>query len=263
MNAKIVDNGAVETEDLPLQQAKEKGAIAMFGEKYGERVRVVSVGSGFSCEFCGGTHVRRTGDIGSFKVLQETSSATGVRRIVATTGPHAIEKSIEEHAALAQLSRELKVPPEEVVKRVLAILDEMKDLAKKNVQKAQAALPSKQDLLAQAKPAGSVRLLTAALKDVSPDDLRSFGDAVRDAPEPLVAFLASVMEGGKLQLVCAISQNLVAKGWHAKELFGPFAKVVGGGGGGSPTLASGGGKDASKLDEAFEVARKMVAEKAK
>jgi alanyl-tRNA synthetase len=263
VNVKIVDNGAVETEDLPLQQAKEKGAIAMFGEKYGERVRVVSVGSGFSCEFCGGTHVRRTGDIGSFKVLQETSSATGVRRIVATTGPHAIEKSIEEHAALAQLSRELKVPPEDVVKRVLAILDEMKDLAKKNQQKAQASLPSKQDLLSQAKPAGSVRLLTAALKDVSPDDLRSFGDAVRDAPEPLVAFLASVADGGKIQLVCAISQNLVQKGWHAKELFGPFAKVVGGGGGGSPTLASGGGKDASKLDEAFEVARKMVTEKAK
>ncbi|MEZ0229427.1 MAG: DHHA1 domain-containing protein, partial [Planctomycetota bacterium] len=92
---------------------------------------------------------------------------------------------------------------------------------------------------------------------------RSYGDAVRDHPEPLVAFMASVQEGGKLQLVCAISQNLVAKGWHAKELFGPFAKVVGGGGGGSPTLASGGGKDASKLEEAFAVARKTVEEKAR
>jgi alanyl-tRNA synthetase len=263
VNAKIVENASVDTEELPLAQAKEKGAVAMFGEKYGERVRVLTIGNGFSCEFCGGTHVRRTGDIGAFKVLQETSSATGVRRIVATTGPHAIEKSLEEHAALAQLSRELKVPAEDVVKRVLAILEEMKDLAKKNQQKAQAALPAPRELLATAKPAGSVRILTAAMKDVSPDDLRRYGDAVRDESEPLVAFLASVLEGGKLQLVCAISQNLVARGWHAKELFGPFAKVVGGGGGGSPTLASGGGKDASKLDEAFATAQKLVAEKAK
>ncbi|HZV00653.1 MAG TPA: alanine--tRNA ligase [Planctomycetota bacterium] len=263
VNAKIVENAAVDTEELPIAQAKEKGAIAMFGEKYGDRVRVLTIGNGFSCEFCGGTHVRRTGDIGAFKVLQEASSATGVRRIVATTGPNAIEKSLEEHAALAQLSRELKVPPEGVVARVMAMLEEMRDLSKKNQQKAQSALPSKQDLLAQAKPAGNVRLLTVAMKDVGPDDLRSYGDAVRDAPEPLVAFLASTLDGGKLQLVCAISQNLVARGWHAKELFGPFAKVVGGGGGGSPTLASGGGKDATKLDEAFAVARKTVEDKAK
>lgn len=263
VNEKIIENSSVDTEELPLAAAKEKGAIAMFGEKYGEKVRVLTIGNGFSCEFCGGTHVHRTGDIGAFKVLQETSSATGVRRIVATTGPHAIERSIEEHAALAQLSRELKVPPEQVVTRVLAILDEMKDLAKKNQQKAAAALPSKQELLAQAKPAGSVRLLTVAMKDVSADDLRSYGDAVRDAPEPLVAFLASTLDGGKLQLVCAVSQDLVSRGWHASDLFQTFAKVVGGGGRGSPTLTSGGGKDASKLDEAFATARKLVEEKAK
>ena len=263
VNSRIVENTAVETEELPLAQAKEKGAIAMFGEKYGDRVRVVSVGSGFSCEFCGGTHVRRTGDIGALKVLQETSSATGVRRIVATTGAWAIEKSLEEHAALAQLSRELKVPPEDVVKRVLAMLDEMKDLAKKNQQRAAAALPSPQELLSQAKPLGSVRALAVSLKEVSPDDLRRYGDAVRDNPEPLVAFLASVLEGGKLQMVCAVSQNLVARNWHAKDLFGQVARVVGGGGGGTPTLASGGGKDAQKLPEAFALFEKLVAEKAK
>jgi alanyl-tRNA synthetase len=263
VNSRIVENTAVQTEDLPIQQAREKGAIAMFGEKYGDRVRVVSVGSGFSCEFCGGTHVRRTGDIGALKVLQETSSATGVRRIVATTGAWAIEKSLEEHAALSQLSRELKVPPEDVVKRVLAILDEMKDLAKKNQARAAAALPSPAELLAQAKPLGSVRALAAELKDVSPDDLRRYGDSVRDNPEPLVAFLASVLEGGKLQMVCAVSQNLVAKNWHAKDLFSQVAKVVGGGGGGSPTLASGGGKDATKLKEAFALFEKLVADKAK
>jgi alanyl-tRNA synthetase len=263
VNGKIIENALVETEELPLAQAKEKGAIAMFGEKYGDRVRVVSVGSGFSCEFCGGTHVNRTGDIGSFRIFQETSSATGVRRIVATTGSFAIEKNLQDHAALAQLSRELKVPPEQVVTRVLAILEEMRDLSKKNAQKAAAALPSPKDLLAQAKPAGSVRLLTASLKDASADDLRRYGDAVRDEAEPLVAFLASVQEDGKLPMVCAVSQNLVAKNWHAKELFSQFAKVVGGGGGGSPTLAAGGGRDASKLDEAFALARKLVEEKAK
>ena len=263
VNGRIIENASVETEELPLAQAREKGAIAMFGEKYGERVRVVSVGSGFSCEFCGGTHVRRTGDIGSLKVLQETSSATGVRRIVATTGTWAIERSLEEHAALAQLSRELKVPPEEVVKRVLTILEEMKDLSKRNVAKVQAALPSSRELFAQAKPAGSVRLLTAVMNDVALDDLRRYGDDVKKEAEPLVAFLASVQEGGKLQLVCAISQSLVAKNWHARDLFAPVAKVVGGGGGGSPVLASGGAKDASKLDEAFALARKLVEEKAR
>ena len=148
--------------------------------------------------------------------------------------------------------------------RVLAILEEMRDLSKKNAQKAAAARSRRPRISSrQAKPAGQRPALAASLKDVSADDLRRYGDAVRDEAEPLVAFLASVQEDGKLPMVCAVSQNLVAKNWHAKDLFGQFAKVVGGGGGGSPTLASGGGKDASKLPEAIALFEKLVAEKAK
>src|SRR5260370_600651 len=107
---------------------------------------------------------------------------------------------------------------------------------------------------------GAARPLGAALKEVRADAPRRYGDAVRDNPEPLVAFLASELEGGKLQMVCAVSQNLVARNWHAKEVFAQVARVVGGGGGGSPTLASGGGKDASKLPEAFALFEKLVGE---
>jgi alanyl-tRNA synthetase len=262
VNQRICENAAVKIEELPIQEAREKGAIAMFGEKYGESVRVIDI-AGYSCEFCGGTHVDRTGDIGAFKIVQEGALQAGVRRIVALTATHAMTRAHYESRLLSTIAHELRTKPEEVVERIRRMQEEIKELQKKNKQSLQRQLPTWDELKAQAVQQGPVKVLAVDVPGADADVLRQFGDALKRQSEPYVGFfMAAEGDGGKVPIVCAVSGPLVTEGWNSRDLLKPVAAALGGGGGGKPDLSSGSGKDASKIGEALSIARKVVAEKA-
>ncbi len=260
VNTKIVENADVKIEELPIAEAREKGAIAMFGEKYGERVRVIDI-AGFSCEFCGGTHVSRTGDIGAFKLLSESAVQTGVRRIVAVTAADAVRRSHEDSRLLQRLAQELKAKPDELMDRLHRLQEEVKELTKKNKAQSAQALPSWDALKNKAETVNGVQLLAVEVPGASTDALRQFGDAAKRQPEPFVAYLVSPDDEGKVGFVCALSAPLVAKGWHSRDLLKPVAALLGGGGGGKPEMSNGSGKEPGKVAEALALAKRTVAEK--
>ncbi|MBX3468001.1 MAG: alanine--tRNA ligase [Planctomycetes bacterium] len=260
VNQRIVENAAVKIEELPIQEARDKGAIAMFGEKYGELVRVIDI-AGYSCEFCGGTHVDRTGDIGAFKVVQESALQAGVRRVVALTATHAMTRAHYESRLLSSIAHELRARPEEVLERIRRLQEEIKDLQRKNKQALQRQLPTWDDLRGKAVQKGPVKVVAAEVPGANADLLRQFGDAVKRQQEPFVGFFVAA-EDGKVPIVCAVSVPLVAEGWNSRDLLKPVAATLGGGGGGKPDLSSGSGKDAAKIGEALALAEKVVAEKA-
>ena len=260
VNQRVVENAPVEVEELPLQEARERGAIAMFGEKYGELVRVIDI-AGYSCEFCGGTHVERTGDIGAFKIVQESALQAGVRRVVALTATHAMTRAHYESRLLSSIAQELRARPEEVLERIRRLQDEVKELQKKNKQALQAQLPSWDELKARAVQKGPVKVLAVEVTGANADVLRQFGDAVKRQGEPFVGFFVAA-DDGKVPIVCAVSASLVAEGWNSRDLLKPVASTLGGGGGGKPDLSTGSGKDASKIGEALALAEKVVADKA-
>jgi alanyl-tRNA synthetase len=262
VNHKIVENAAVKIEELPIAQAREKGAIAMFGEKYGETVRVIDI-AGYSCEFCGGTHVDRTGDIGAFKIVQEGALQAGVRRVQALTGGNAVTRSHYDTRLLHAIAQELRTKPEEVLDRLRKMQEEIRELQKKNKAALQQRLPSWDELKAKATQHGGVKLVAVEVPGANADALRQFGDALKRQPEPFVGFFMAGEDEGKVPIVCAVSASLVAEGWNSKDLLKPVAAILGGGGGGKPDLSSGSGKDASKIREALEQAERVVAEKAK
>ncbi len=260
VNQRIVENAPVKIEELPIQEARDKGAIAMFGEKYGEMVRVIDI-AGYSCEFCGGTHVDRTGDIGAFKIVQEGALQAGVRRVSALTATHAITRAHYESRLLSSIAQELRARPEEVLERIRRMQDEIKDLQKKNKEALQRQLPSWDELKARAVQKGPVKVVAVEVPGANPDVLRQFGDAVKRQQEPFVGFFVAA-DDGKVPIVCAVSGPLVAGGWNSRDLLKPVAGALGGGGGGKPDLSSGSGKDASKIGEALALAEKVVADKA-
>ena len=259
VNEKIVQNAAVVTEEMPIAEAREKGAIAMFGEKYGEQVRVVGMGD-FSLELCGGTHVARTGDIGSFKLITESSVSEGVRRVAAVTGGAAVARSQEDTRLLGAISRELKIPPEQVLERLRKMQDEIKDLQKKNKEAMAAALPSWKELEAQAQDVGGgTKFLAVEVPGADANALRQFGDAVQRHAEPFVGCFLAADDKGKVPVVIALSKPLVEQGWHARDLVRDVAGAMGGGGGGKkPELCSGSGKDPSKIPAALAAAEQAV-----
>jgi alanyl-tRNA synthetase len=258
VNEKIVQNALVSTEEMPIDEAREKGAIAMFGEKYGEQVRVVEMGD-FSLELCGGTHVARTGDIGSFKLIQEASVSEGVRRVAAVTGGTAVARSHEDTRLLGAISRELKIPPEEVLARLRKMQDEIKDLQKKNKEAMAAALPDWKTLEGQAQAIDGIKLLAVEVPGADAEALRRFGDAVQRHAEPFAGVFLAADEKGKVPVVVALSKQLVEKGWHARDFVRAVAGAMGGGGGGKkPELCSGSGKDPSKIAAALAEAEAAV-----
>ena len=260
VNQRIVENHAVQTAEMPLEEARERGAIAMFGEKYGERVRVIDI-AGFSCELCGGTHVGRTGDIGAFKIVQEAAVQGGVRRIVALTGGEAVARSHQDSLLLARLTQELKAKPEELLERVHKLQEELKELARKHKAAMRQAAPTWEALAAEAEDLGGVKLVAREVPGDA-DALRALGDACKARPEPWVGFFVAQGDEGKVPVVCAVSAPLVARGWHSRDLLKPVAALLGGGGGGKPELSSGSGRDAAKIPDALAEARRVVAAKA-
>lgn len=259
-NARIVEGAPIRWKNLPLAQAREAGAIMLFGEKYPDVVRMISMGS-FSKELCGGTHLENTGRVGLLKVISEESIAAGTRRITALTGPAALQDVRRREGVLAQAAAVLKVPAEEVVQRVEALTKEIRQLKKQLAAGVKAAGPSVESLLAEATKAAGARIVTAEIPGAEAPALRELIDQLRRKGSPVAVMLGSRQEDeGKVLLIGGLSRELVEKGLDAVAWIRRTAAVVGGGGGGRPEMARAGGKVPEKLPEALDVARAAVEE---
>ncbi|MDN3639311.1 alanine--tRNA ligase [Simiduia curdlanivorans] len=246
VNAEIRQNSPVETEVCDMETAKTKGAMALFGEKYGDSVRVLTMGSGFSVELCGGTHVQRTGDIGLFRIISEAGIASGVRRIEAVTGAAALEQVEQQADALQQLSNTLKTSPDQLQEKAEQLV-----LGQKALEKELAALKSKLasmasgDLVSQAVEVAGVKVLAVSLDGADSKSLRDMADQLRNKLGSAVVLVAAV-EGEKVALVASVTKDLVAK-VKAGELMQFASAALGGKGGGRPDMAQGGGSDVAAL----------------
>jgi len=261
VNAEIRRNLDSVVEVLPIAEAKQRGAVAMFGEKYGDHVRVVAIG-GESIEFCGGTHVRRAGDIGLFKILSEAGVAQGVRRIEAVTGAGALDYLRKLEDELARAGDRLKAAPFEVAQRVDKLLADHKVLDREldKLKQRLASGGGARDLLAEVVIIKGVKVLAAAVEVDDAKVLRDTGDQLRDKLGSGVIVLAGT-GGAEVKLVAMVTKDLVGK-VSAGKLLAEIAAVLGGRAGGRPDMAQGGGKDASQVPAALIAARKWVEEHA-
>jgi alanyl-tRNA synthetase len=250
VNERILAGEAVEVRTMPLEEARQKGAMALFGEKYGDEVRVVSVGD-FSMELCGGTHLETAGEIGLFKITSEESVAAGVRRIMALTGAAALEYLHTEEDRLAEVCRTLKATPETILARIENLQKQIRDL-RGDLAKARSLSQrgGLDELLAKVQPVEGVPVLAAQVEGADANALREACDAIRQKQGSILVVLGSC-EGGKVNLVAAATKDLVAKGLHAGNLVREVAKAVGGGGGGRPDLGQAGGKEPDRLPAAL------------
>ena len=257
VNAEIRANSAVDIEETDIETAKTKGAMALFGEKYGDRVRVLTMGGGFSVELCGGTHVKRTGDIGLFKIVSEGGVAAGVRRIEAVTGEQALaylnnaEDQLKEAAALVKGSRD------NLLDKLGAMLERNRLLEKELEQlKAKAASATGNDLAGSAVEVGGVKTLAAHVNGMDGKAMLSLVDQLKNKLGSGVILLGGVQDG-KVVLVAGVTQDLTGR-FKAGELMKQAATIVGGKGGGRPDMAQGGGSDADRLEEALAIAQVYV-----
>jgi alanyl-tRNA synthetase len=257
VNAEIRGNTAVEIEETDIETAKSKGAMALFGEKYGNQVRVLTMGGGFSVELCGGTHVKRTGDIGLFKIISEGGVAAGVRRIEAVTGEQALaylntaEEQLKEAASLVKGTRD------NVLDKLGAVLERNRQLEKELEQlKAKAASATGNDLASSAVEVKGVKTLAARVDGLDGKALLALVDQLKNKLGSGVILLGGVQDE-KVVLVAGVTQDLTGR-LKAGDLMRQAAAVVGGKGGGRPDMAQGGGSDANRLDEALAIAAAFV-----
>ncbi|GBO53919.1 alanyl-tRNA synthetase [Pseudanabaena sp. lw0831] len=245
-------------EVLPIAQAKAKGAIAMFGEKYGAEVRVMDIPN-VSMELCGGTHVKNTSEIGLFKIISEAGVASGVRRIEAIAGQAVLEYLTLRDNIAKDLSDRFKIKPEEISDRITGLQHELKT-AQKEVEhlKQELALVKADTLIHEAEPIGEFKILVAQLPDIEAEALKAAAEKLSAKLGHSAVVLGSFTDDGKVTLVASFSKEVIAKGLQAGKFIGAIAKICGGGGGGRPNLAQAGGKDASKLPEALEAAEAQL-----
>jgi alanine--tRNA ligase len=256
VNEQILRNTPVETTVMPLDQAIGTGAMALFGEKYGDKVRVVNIPD-FSKELCGGTHVRRTGDIGLMKIVYEGSISAGVRRIEAITGEAAIRDYQQSSGALHRLMQTMRVSEPELVEQVEKTLAHQRAIEKQLAQlKDKLAQSAMGDLERQARTIKDVKVLAARLDGMERQQLRTLADALRNKWKSAVVVLASA-DDSNVSIVSAVTKDLISK-VHAGKLAGEVAQAVGGKGGGRPDMAEAGGKDAQALPAALEAVYKSV-----
>ncbi|HVW10296.1 MAG TPA: alanine--tRNA ligase [Bryobacteraceae bacterium] len=249
VNEQILRNTEVTTTVMPLDQAVATGAMALFGEKYGAEVRVVTVPD-FSRELCGGTHVRRTGDIGSCKIVSESSISAGVRRIEAITGEGAVRQYQQSSDALHRISGMLRVGEPELVEQVMRLLEEKREQERQIHQlKTKIAQSAAKDLESQSKEKNGVRYLTAKTEGLDRAQMRELADALRNKWKSAVVILTGV-DDGAVSIVAAVTKDLTSK-IQAGKLVGSLAQAMGGKGGGRPDMAEGGGKDPSQLPKAL------------
>ena len=257
VNEKIEENLEVVTEEMSVEDAKRAGAMALFGEKYGETVRVLSMGD-FSIELCGGTHVKNTGTISSFKIISESGVAAGVRRIEALTGKGVTAYYQQMEKSLEQAAKVLKTTPGKVTEKIEHLLAELKGLQSENESmKSRLAKDALGDVMDQVKEIKGVNLLAASLKGVDMNGLRELGDQLKEKLGEGVILLASETEG-KVNLMAMATDEAMKKGAHAGNLIKGIASLVGGGGGGRPNMAQAGGKNPGGIAEALEEAVRIL-----
>ena len=246
------------TEEMPIDEAKKRGAMALFGEKYGTVVRVVQAGD-FSIELCGGTHLTNTAQAGMFKIISESSVAAGVRRIEALTGKGVLNFLQEKQSLILNAAQALKTTPHDLLDKVEQVLGELRD-SNKMVEHLNTKVANMQmiDLFNLSRDVKGVNVIAAKLEDVTPDMLRIMGDQIKSKAPKMVAVLSTVLDNGKINFLCVCGAEAVKAGAHAGKIIKEVAKMCGGGGGGRPDNATAGGKDASKLEEALEAVNNIV-----
>ncbi|MEH2105039.1 alanine--tRNA ligase [Nostoc sp.] len=251
VNSWIAEAHAAKVEVLPLAEAKARGAVAMFGEKYGDEVRVIDFPS-VSMELCGGTHVSNTAEIGVFKIISEAGVASGVRRIEAVSGPAILDYLNLRDKVVKDLSDRFKVKPEELPDRITSLQSELRNSQKElETLKVQLAIAKSDSLLQTAETVGGHKIIVAQLEDVDPESLKTAAERLLQKIGNGAVVLGSVPEPGKVSIVAAFSPEVNKKGLQAGKFVGAIAKICGGGGGGRPNLAQAGGRDASKLPDAL------------
>ncbi len=258
VNEKVRDDLEVDRFYTDLDEARRMGALALFGEKYGQRVRVVKIAE-FSVELCGGTHLDRTGQVGLFKVTAEGAVAAGTRRIEAVTGVGALQEVAKAESALRESAALLKIPPLELPRRLAKLLEEQKQLEKQlETLEVRLARGRAQEIVAGAREVSGVAVLAARVDGLTAEGLRTVMDSVRERLASGIICLGSVVDG-KVALVSSVTKDLIPR-FHAGKLVQAVAKSVGGSGGGKPDLAQAGGKLPEKLDEALEMVYRLVEE---
>ena len=261
VNAEILSNAATQAQVLPIEEAQKLGAMMLFGEKYGDEVRVLDIGS--SRELCGGTHVQRSGDIGLFKIVAETGVAAGIRRVEAVTGGNALAYLQQLEDTVSGLAGTLKVTPAEVAGRVGGVLEQVRTLEKELVAiKSKLAASQGDEMLAQAVDVAGIKVLAATLQGADAKALRETMDKLKDKLKTAVIVLAAV-DGGKVQLAAGVTADLLAAGkLKAGDLVNFVAQQVGGKGGGKPDMAMAGGTDAASVPRALASVAGWVGERA-
>ena len=260
VNDAILEGYPVVTEVLPIEEAKKKGAVAMFGEKYGETVRVVEM-SDFSVEFCGGTHVDNTAKAGPFRIKSESSVASGVRRIEATCGKLSLKAMESSQGVLSRAAQFLKTAPSGLLERMEQQANEMKQLRQALEKfKAEASLGEARQFLASAKTVKDLHVLATTRNGVDTAELRTMGDFLRDKDPKAVAVIASI-NGEKITFLAVCGKEAVARGIKAGDLVRHVSAICGGKGGGKPDSAMGGGSDPLKVDDALAAVDDFVSEK--
>ena len=257
MNKEIQAAIPVVTKVMPIEEAKKTGAMALFGEKYGEEVRVVSIGD-FSVELCGGTHVANTSSIALFKIVSEAGVAAGVRRIEALTGNNVLAYYKEMEEKMAEAAKSLKTTPAEMLEKIAHLQKEVKDLQSENESlKSKMAQNSLGDVMSKITEVKGVKVLATAVDGVDMNGLRDLGDQLKEKLGEGVVVLASAKDG-KVSLLAMATDGAMKKGAHAGNLIKAAAAIVGGGGGGRPNMAQAGGKNPDAIPEAIAKIPELV-----
>ncbi|MBF1321236.1 MAG: alanine--tRNA ligase [Megasphaera micronuciformis] len=256
VNRQIMKNVDLEIEEMPVDDAIKKGAMALFGEKYGDIVRVVNV-PGFSCELCGGSHVPNTSVIGSFRIVGESGTGPGIRRIEAVTGKAAHERAVADAVLLQEAATLLKSKEEDIPAKIEQLLTALKEAEREVAQLShKLATSSLDDILAAKEEIHGVSVTAASVTADSAEGLRDMADMVLDKVGGIV--LLGAVQGDKVSFVCKVDKELTKQGYHAGKIVKAAAVAAGGGGGGRPDMAQAGGKDPQKLEEALKVGKEAV-----
>jgi alanyl-tRNA synthetase len=258
VNAEILDNSGVVTRTMPIAEAQQAGAMMLFGEKYGEDVRVLDIGS--SRELCGGTHVARTGDIGLFKIVGESGVAAGIRRVEAVTGKGALVRVQEQEARLAAAAQLLKAPVAELEARIVQLQESARAAERELARlRAKAASSAGEDLAGSAIDVKGAKVVAAAMDGSDAKALREAVDKLKDRLKSAAIVLASVNDG-KITLIAGVTGDLVGR-VKAGDLVNHVAQQVGGKGGGRPDMAQAGGTDPAALPQALQSVSGWVGER--
>lgn len=256
VNRQIMKNVDLEIEEMPVDDAIKKGAMALFGEKYGDIVRVVNV-PGFSCELCGGSHVPNTSVIGSFRIVGESGTGTGIRRIEAVTGKAAHERAVADAVLLQEAATLLKSKEEDIPAKIEQLLTALKEAEREVAQLShRLATSSLDDILAAKEEIHGVSVTAASVTVDSAEGLRDMADMIMDKVGGIV--LLGAVQGDKVSFVCKVDKELTKQGYHAGNIVKAAAVAAGGGGGGRPDMAQAGGKDPQKLEEALKAGKEAV-----